>query len=57
MAIMSVYIIATGAPDNRGTEFVIGYMANYVESTEVELYVTTSRTTNVDVHVSNIKSL
>lgn len=45
----------TGAPDNRGTEFVIGYMENNGVSINVELFVTTSRTTKVSVTVDSPK--
>ncbi|XP_033759595.1 A disintegrin and metalloproteinase with thrombospondin motifs adt-1-like [Pecten maximus] len=41
-----------GAPDNRGTEFIIGYMENIAESINVELFVTTMRTTTVNVRVT-----
>ncbi|OWF44660.1 Hemicentin-1 [Mizuhopecten yessoensis] len=41
-----------GAPDNRGTEFIIGYMQNIAESLNVELFVTTMRTTTVNVRIT-----
>ncbi|XP_033759596.1 IgGFc-binding protein-like [Pecten maximus] len=41
-----------GAPDNRGTEFIIGYMENIAVSMNVELFVTTMRTTTVNVQVT-----
>ncbi|KAJ8314515.1 hypothetical protein KUTeg_006665 [Tegillarca granosa] len=43
-----------GAPDNRGTEFIIGFMDNYEPPSvvyDLELFVTTSRTTTVNVRV------
>lgn len=49
------YSCLTGAPDNRGTEFVIGYMENNGVSINVELFVTTSRTTKVSVTVDSPK--
>ena len=39
-------------PDNRGTEFVIGYMANDDDDNELQLFVTTSKTTQVSVQVT-----
>ncbi|XP_071171034.1 SCO-spondin-like [Mytilus edulis] len=45
----------TNAPDNRGTEFVIAYMDNYLSTYELELFVTTSRTTIVNVEVTSPK--
>ncbi|KAJ8316655.1 hypothetical protein KUTeg_005793, partial [Tegillarca granosa] len=39
------------APDNRGTEFIIGYMENIALSINVELFITTMRTTTVNVRV------
>ncbi|KAK3083453.1 hypothetical protein FSP39_022988 [Pinctada imbricata] len=39
------------APDNRGTEFIIGYMENYLTDYKLELFVTTSKTTSVSVRV------
>ncbi|OWF44661.1 SCO-spondin-like [Mizuhopecten yessoensis] len=41
-----------GAPDNRGTEFIIGFMQNIAASYDVELFVTTMRTTTVNVKVT-----
>lgn len=51
----NVYSCLTGAPDNRGTEFVIGYMENNGVTINVELFVTTSRTTKVSVTVDSPK--
>ena len=39
-------------PDNRGTEFIVGYMANYKLERSPELFVTTSRTSVVTVSVT-----
>ena len=41
-------------PDNRGIEFIIGYMENYIHgsSFDLELFVTTSKTKTVSVRVS-----
>lgn len=44
--------IFTGAPDNQGTEFIIGFMENVKIKLQLELFVTTSRTTNVSVKVT-----
>ncbi|XP_069105026.1 SCO-spondin-like isoform X1 [Argopecten irradians] len=44
--------VVNGAPDNRGTEFIIGFMENIAESMNVELFVTTMRTTTVNVRVT-----
>jgi hypothetical protein len=41
----------TGAPDNRGKEFIIGYMENSGTTIDVELFLTTSRTKSVSVTV------
>ena len=48
------FSLGQSAPDNRGTEFIIGYMENYIMSNpsfNLELFVTTSRTTTVSVRV------
>ena len=41
-------------PDNRGIEFIIGFMENYLmgSSYDLELFVTTSKTTPISVRVS-----
>lgn len=46
-----------GAPDNRGTEFIIGFMENYIAGSayQCELFVTTARTTVVSVQVDSPK--
>lgn len=46
-----------GAPDNRGTDFVIGFMDNYIMGghLQCELFVTTARTTSVSVKVDSPK--
>uniref|UniRef100_A0A8W8ILJ9 IgGFc-binding protein N-terminal domain-containing protein n=1 Tax=Magallana gigas TaxID=29159 RepID=A0A8W8ILJ9_MAGGI len=46
-----------GAPDNRGTDFIIGFMENYIMGSYVqcELFVTTARTTVVSVKVDSPK--
>ena len=46
------FSVAGGIPDNRGTEFVIGYMANDDTDNELQLFVTTSKTTSVSVQVT-----
>ncbi|OWF39259.1 uncharacterized protein LOC110465261 [Mizuhopecten yessoensis] len=42
-----------GAPDNRGTEFIFGFMENQGTSYNLELFVTTSRTTTVNVRLTS----
>ncbi|XP_056004190.1 IgGFc-binding protein-like [Ostrea edulis] len=49
--IICSFTSSPGAPDNRGTEFIIGYMENSGSSIDVELFVTTTRTTSVTVTV------
>ena len=39
-------------PDNRGTEFIVGYMANYKLENSPELFVTTSKSSVVTVSVT-----
>ena len=39
-------------PDNRGYEFIIGYMENIAKNYDVELFVTTMRTTVVTVNIT-----
>ena len=46
------FSVSGGIPDNRGTEFVIGYMANDDTDNELQLFVTTSKTTSVSVQVT-----
>ena len=49
---------ALGAPDNRGTTFIIGFMENYIMSSppyQCELFITTARTTVVTVKVDSPK--
>ncbi|KAJ8315039.1 hypothetical protein KUTeg_007189 [Tegillarca granosa] len=49
-----LYLSSPGAPDNRGTEFIIGFMDNFDAGTiiyDLELFITTSRTTSVNVRV------
>ncbi|XP_060071250.1 uncharacterized protein LOC132551155 [Ylistrum balloti] len=50
--LLSPLSFLSGAPDNRGTEFIIGYMQNIAESINVELFITTMRTTTVNVRVT-----
>ncbi|XP_071168590.1 uncharacterized protein [Mytilus edulis] len=50
---LTILVYSQGAPDNRGTEFIIAYMDNYLENFPLELFVTTSRTTTVDVQVTS----
>ncbi|XP_033733950.1 uncharacterized protein LOC117323058 [Pecten maximus] len=40
------------APDNRGKEFIIGYMENLGQDIDVELFITTMRRKNVSVEIS-----
>nr|XP_022344318.1 SCO-spondin-like isoform X5 [Crassostrea virginica] len=51
--LLALSAIVLGAPDNRGTEFIFGYMENNGASINVELFVTTSRTTQVSVTVDS----
>ena len=44
-------LLGTGAPDNRGTTFILGFMQNHYERNDVVLFVTTSRTTTVTARV------
>ncbi|XP_069114974.1 uncharacterized protein [Argopecten irradians] len=44
--------ITHNAPDNRGKEFVIGYMENLGHDIDVELFITTMRRKNVSVEIS-----
>eukprot|EP00105_Crassostrea_gigas_P023961 XP_011444035.1 PREDICTED: SCO-spondin isoform X3 [Crassostrea gigas] len=55
LGLLALSAMVLGAPDNRGTEFVIGYMENNGVSINVELFVTTSRTTTVSVTVDSPK--
>ncbi|XP_061184993.1 uncharacterized protein LOC133193009 [Saccostrea echinata] len=52
---LAAIVLVLGAPDNRGTEFIIGFMENNGVSINVELFVTTSRTTTVSVTVDSPK--
>ncbi|KAL4221521.1 hypothetical protein ACF0H5_019778 [Mactra antiquata] len=45
-------LIIKCAPDNRGTEFIVGFMQNYQNTVDVQIFVTTSRTTVIDVQVT-----
>ncbi|CAC5401261.1 unnamed protein product [Mytilus coruscus] len=47
--------VGQNAPDNRRTEFVIAFMDNYKVDYDLELFVTTSRTTTVNVEVTSPK--
>ncbi|KAK3094414.1 hypothetical protein FSP39_001502 [Pinctada imbricata] len=49
-------LVPARGPDYKGTEFIVGFMENVVSSHPVELFVTTMRTTIVNVHVSAPKS-
>lgn len=40
------------APDNRGTLFIVAFGENSNKNLDTELFVTTSRTTTVNVHVT-----
>nr|XP_034327535.1 uncharacterized protein LOC105323126 [Crassostrea gigas] len=51
----STLVQLEGAPDNRGTEFIIGFMENLGSDYQCELFVTTSRTTVVSVQVDSPK--
>ncbi|XP_071130861.1 uncharacterized protein [Mytilus edulis] len=42
----------SGAPDNRGTLFIVAFGENSNKNLDTELFVTTSRTTTVNVHVT-----
>lgn len=44
-----------GAPDNRGTKFVIGFMENYATNFNLEIFVTTYKSLPVDVSVRSPK--
>ncbi|XP_063430248.1 uncharacterized protein LOC134712536 [Mytilus trossulus] len=50
-AIVAVQQISS-APDNEGTEFVIAYMENIAVAYEIELFITTTRTSMVNVQVT-----
>jgi hypothetical protein len=54
LLIQSIYL-SLGAPDNRGTEFIIGFMDNWGTDFDCELFVTTARTTVVSVKVDSPK--
>lgn len=56
-SVFHVFNQLTGAPDNRGTDFIIGFMENYIMGSYVqcELFVTTARTTVVSVKVDSPK--
>uniref|UniRef100_K1PPW7 Hemicentin-1 n=1 Tax=Magallana gigas TaxID=29159 RepID=K1PPW7_MAGGI len=41
-----------GAPNNRGNEFIVGFMENQGTSIDVEIFVTTMRTVTVNVNVT-----
>lgn len=45
----------SGAPDNRGTRFVIGFMENYQARYNLEVFVTTYKATSVSVSVTSPK--
>ncbi|KAJ8313206.1 hypothetical protein KUTeg_009242 [Tegillarca granosa] len=44
-------ILEAGGPDNKGTEYIIGYMENKGTDYSADLYVTTMKTTTVTVNV------
>lgn len=44
-----------GAPDNRGTKFVIGFMENYATSYNLEIFVTTYKAGAITVSVTSPK--
>ncbi|XP_056004586.1 IgGFc-binding protein-like [Ostrea edulis] len=46
------HAIHGGAPNNRGNEFIIGFMENQGTSIDVEIFVTTMRTITVNVNVT-----
>ncbi|XP_021355593.1 IgGFc-binding protein-like [Mizuhopecten yessoensis] len=52
--VLVAFLLASAlcAPDNAGTEFIIGYMENIAASFDVELLVTTTKTTTVNVQIS-----
>ncbi|XP_071164730.1 uncharacterized protein [Mytilus edulis] len=50
-AIVAVQQISS-APDNEGTEFIIAYMENIAVAYEIELFITTTRTSTVSVQVT-----
>ncbi|XP_048745907.2 uncharacterized protein LOC125658641 [Ostrea edulis] len=55
MAVLVISVLSHaihGAPDNRGNEFIIGFMENLGTSTDVEVFVTTTRTVTVNVIVT-----
>ncbi|XP_069140374.1 uncharacterized protein [Argopecten irradians] len=45
-------VSALCGPDNAGTEFIIGYMENIAANFDVELFVTTMKTTTVNVQIT-----
>ncbi|XP_021353607.1 uncharacterized protein LOC110450424 isoform X1 [Mizuhopecten yessoensis] len=51
VGLMRGELVKQNAPDNRGTEFVIGYMENLGQDIDVELFVTTMRRANVSVEI------
>ncbi|XP_062620365.1 uncharacterized protein LOC134281944 [Saccostrea cucullata] len=53
---VTVPLQVIGAPDNRGTEFIIGFMQNINLNMKVELFITTSSKKSVSVSVQSPKS-
>ncbi|XP_060070843.1 uncharacterized protein LOC132550773 [Ylistrum balloti] len=51
-AVSTICYLKEYAPDNRGTEFIIGYMENLGQDIDVELFVTTMRRANVSVDIT-----
>ncbi|XP_063443799.1 SCO-spondin-like isoform X2 [Mytilus trossulus] len=49
---MMMDVSQSGAPDNRGTLFIVAFGENSGKSLDTELFVTTSRTTTVNVKVT-----
>ncbi|XP_078687045.1 uncharacterized protein LOC144919468 [Branchiostoma floridae x Branchiostoma belcheri] len=40
------------APDNRGTEFIVGFLHNYIDTPQLELFITSASSTPTSVTVS-----
>lgn len=47
-----LFLSILGALDNQGREFIVGFMENDRGRSDVELFISTSRTTPVSVRVS-----
>ena len=49
---INTYWSLGGAPNNRGKEFIVGFMENQGTTIDVEIFVTTMRTVTVNVNVT-----